>query len=369
MKLNVKKWNDFKLGDLIPSYGIYKAKSINKNDLIETADLKKGIRYITRTSENNGCEMLALLSEVDSEYIEEENAITIGDTTATCFYQSEKFIAGEHMVVIRAKWLNEKRALYILAILKNEQYKYSYGRAFLIERIKDTIIKLPSLKKGDKYKPDWNHMEKYINSLHSKPLTTKNKTCNSLELDIDEWKEFCVDKILKIYNGKGITKEEIEDNPGGFIAVQSGEENNGVLGKIDKNYCLSMGYTLIERPCLTVARTGSAGFVSFQVNGCVVGDSAKILVLDEDVATIEVYLFIQTVLTANRFKYAYGRKVTEDKYMNDTIKLPIKYDKDRKPCTDKTNRYSDDGYIPDWEYMNKYIKALPYGDKLTNKFK
>ncbi len=38
-----------------------------------------------------------------------------------------------------------------------------------------------------------------------------------------------------------------------------------------------MGYTYTEKPCLTVARSGSAGFVSFQINGCAVGDSANIL--------------------------------------------------------------------------------------------
>ena len=30
-------------------------------------------------------------------------------------------------------------------------------------------------------------------------------------------------------NGKGITKEEIELNKGKLVAVQSGEENNGVI--------------------------------------------------------------------------------------------------------------------------------------------
>lgn len=42
-----------------------------------------------------------------------------------------------------------------------------------------------------------------------------------------------------------------------------------------------MKYTILERAYLTVARSGSAGFVSFQPDGCVVGDSAKILLLPE----------------------------------------------------------------------------------------
>ena len=102
-------------------------------------------------------------------------------------------------------------------------------------------------------------------------------------------------------NGKGITQEEIDENPGDFAAVQSAEENNGVMGKIDLDYCKSMNYTFTEKPCLTVARSGSAGFVSYQVFGCVVGDSAKILLLPDEIATETNYLFLRTLLTANRF--------------------------------------------------------------------
>lgn len=120
-----------------------------------------------------------------------------------------------------------------------------------------------------------------------------------MNLNLNEWKSFCVNNIFSMLNGKGITKEEVEENEGLFKVVQSGETNNGVLGKIDLNYCKRMNYTFTEKPCLTVARSGSAGFVSFQINGCVVGDSAKILLLEDDIATTEHYLFLQTILSAN----------------------------------------------------------------------
>lgn len=179
-----------------------------------------------------------------------------------------------------------------------------------------------------------------------------------MNLDIKKWKDFKVSSIFTIHNGKGITKEEIEENTGNFTVVQSGEENNGVLGKIDRDYCEAMNYTLSYKPCLTVARSGSAGFVSFQVDGCVVGDSAKILLLDEEIASNEVYTFLQTILSANRFKYAYGRKVTESKYMNDTIKLPVQHNEDGTIYIDASKKYSDDGYVPDWQWMENYIKSL-----------
>lgn len=160
---NVSEWQEFRFGDLISE--IYKGKAMNKDDLTEASNETDTIRYITRTAEDNGCEMIASLSDVNSTYIEEGNAITIGDTTATCFYQDERFITGDHMVIVRADWLNKFNAMFIVAILTNEQYKYSYGRAFLMDRIKDTIVKLPAKKISEGYVPDWKLMEDYIKTL------------------------------------------------------------------------------------------------------------------------------------------------------------------------------------------------------------
>lgn len=189
-----------------------------------------------------------------------------------------------------------------------------------------------------------------------------------MNLDFNTWKSFSVSKILTIMNGKGITKEEIAENEGSFEVVQSGENNNGVIGKIDLAYCKSMGYTYTEKPCLTVARSGSAGFVSFQINGCAVGDSAKILLLDDSLATTEHYVFLQSILMANKFKYTYGRKVTEEKYMNDLVDLPIQHNADGTPFIDVNKKYSEDGYVPDWQFMEAYIKSLNH-KPLTTKNK
>lgn len=165
-----------------------------------------------------------------------------------------------------------------------------------------------------------------------------------MNLNFSNWMPFKLSDIFHLYNGAGITKEEIECNPGDFVAVQSGEENNGCIGKIDKAYCIAMGYTYTEEPCLTVARTGSAGFVAYQPFGCVVGDSAKILILkDETAKSPFVYLFLKTILMENRYKYTYGRKVTEEKYLSEVVMLPAA----SSDC-------------PDWNYMEQYIKSIKH---------
>lgn len=175
LALKLDEWKEFRFGNLISRP--YKAKAFNKDDLEVTE--KKGLRYITRTGINNGCEMIVNALTIPQQYIEKGNAISIGDTTATCFYQEEDFITGDHMVVVRAEWMNKFNGLFIVSILQNEQYKYSYGRAFLIERIEETMMNLPIQHNPDGtpyidseckyseegYVPDWQFMEDYIRSL------------------------------------------------------------------------------------------------------------------------------------------------------------------------------------------------------------
>ncbi|MCM1122416.1 MAG: restriction endonuclease subunit S [Eubacterium sp.] len=179
-----------------------------------------------------------------------------------------------------------------------------------------------------------------------------------MNLNLKDWKEFRISSVFTIHNGKGITKEEIDDHPGTFTVVQSGEENNGVLGKIDLEYCKAKNYVLSEHPCLTVARSGCAGYVSYQPDGCVVGDSAKLLILKSDRPSDMLYLFLQTVLSAIRLKYAYGRKVTAEKYGNDTINLPPRHNPDGTLSIDETHAYSAEGYVPDWNFMEQYMQSL-----------
>ncbi len=187
-----------------------------------------------------------------------------------------------------------------------------------------------------------------------------------MKLDITNWKQFKLGDVLSIINGIGITKDEISQNEGDFPAVQSGESNNGILGYINLEYCKEKGYKYSLTPCLTVARSGSAGFVALQPHGCVVGDSAKILHIkntqDENIYTL---LFLQTLLTANKFKYAYGRKVSEKKYANEILELPVLHNEDGSIFIDKKKTYSDDGFYPDFKYMESFIKKLNFQQTQT----
>lgn len=376
MNLNISEWKPFIIEKLFTvKYGVNLELS-NCDEIINNEEI--GIKFVSRTESNNG--VSATVMPIENVIPQKAGLISVagGGSVLSTFIQPEPFYSGRDLYTLASKDnISFEAKMFIITIIKANKYKYSYGRQanktlpyleLMLPVVKDDknapIIDKTCKYSDEGYVPDWQFMENYIKSLHYKPLTTKNKVGNIGSLEINNWKSFKVGRILSILNGKGITNDKIEENPGTFNAVQSGEENNGVLGKIDLIYCKKKKYTVSERSCLTVARSGSAGYVSFHPNGCVVGDSAKILLLPEKIASNGVYLFIQTLLTANRFKYAYGRKVTEEKYAEDEIKLPILMAADGTPVIDNSNEFSDEGYIPDWQFMEDYIKSLPYGDRI-----
>jgi hypothetical protein len=75
-------------------------------------------------------------------------------------------------------------------------------------------------------------------------------------------------------------------------------------------------------------------------------------------------LFILSVLEKERYKYSYGRAFVKEKVEDTILILPILCNRDGTPQIDETCEYSPEGYIPDWSFMEEYIKSLPYGDRI-----
>lgn len=159
--LSTREWEKKKIIDFcdIP----YKATAYNAIELQPcSADTPEAIPYITRTEENNGCKFYVQLTDEITE-VEDANAITIGDTTATINYQKYKFICGDHMVILRSPYFNKYIGLFIVSLLNKERFRYNYGRAFNKDIIANTELLLPVVPNTNI--PDWKFMEDYIKSL------------------------------------------------------------------------------------------------------------------------------------------------------------------------------------------------------------
>jgi hypothetical protein len=158
IQLDLCNWKEFRIESIIKH--IYKAKAYHRHYLNLSDKSIDSIQYVTRTETHNGFSGYVRL---DDKYLfEKANAMIIGDTTATIFFQDVDFLCGDHIVVLRDKSLNIFTGLFIKTVLDKERYRYSYGRAFTIQKIKKTKIMLPAL---DNMNPDWEYMEKYIKSL------------------------------------------------------------------------------------------------------------------------------------------------------------------------------------------------------------
>lgn len=157
--LKIDNWKEFYVGELFDS--IYKLASYHDDELTSVSiGNKNAIAYVTRTDQDNGVK--SLVCDIGLANIESGNAIVIGDTTSTISYQPSPFVAGEHIIAARAGWLNKFTGLFITCLLRQERYRYSYGRAYKLDLIRNTKLKLPVMPDG---KPDWQFMENYIKSL------------------------------------------------------------------------------------------------------------------------------------------------------------------------------------------------------------
>lgn len=369
MELNVQDWKEFVVERLFDS--IYKAKAHTKEEVTKT---ERGLHFVSRTDTNNGVDMSVEYD--DYEGIELKNCITIGDTTATCYYQNEDFIAGDHMVILRAKWLNSFSGLFIRTLFAMECPRYSYGRAYRMELIKATKIMLPvqhnldgtlvvDLNKtysDDGYVPDWKFMEDYIKSLYSEPITTKIYGGTVPNLNVNKWEEFQVSDIFEVKYGINMElnacDETTSDDPDGVAFVARTAENNGVSAYVKR----IDGKVPQPEGTITVAGGGSVLSTFIQRRPFYSGRDLYLLLPKTEIS-LNMKMFIVTVLYANQYRYSYGRQANKTlPYLH--LKLPIQRDNKGNPIVDVDKKYSEKGYIPDWNFMEEYMKSLPYSDRI-----
>lgn len=156
LNLNNSKW--FKLSDLFTTFERGKCGSAEK--LLEKGD---EIYYVGAKKEDNGF-MYKVIK--DEKYITKGNCIVfIGDgqgSVGYSTYQEKDFIGSTTLSMGRNNNLNKFNAIFLITLLDKERFKYSFGRKWNGEKLKNTKIKLPVDKNGNL---DWKFMEDYIKSL------------------------------------------------------------------------------------------------------------------------------------------------------------------------------------------------------------
>jgi len=160
----------------------------------------------------------------------------------------------------------------------------------------------------------------------------------NFQLNFEDWQWFNFVNIFKTRKrGKRLKSEDRE--PGDVFYFSASEANNGLTDKIS-NPLFKMSDALIY------TTFGDGFYVE-----CLFTASDEITILKDPNLNKYNGLFIATVISKDKYRYRFGRKAFYNKIQNVKIKLPaIKKD--------------DGSYSPDWDYMEKYIKSLPYSSNL-----
>ena len=223
------------------------------------------------------------------------------------------------------------------------------------QRNEDGTICIDASKKysDDGYVPDWQWMEAYIKNLHYEPLTTTNSKRNFSRFNIDKWKEFNLIDLFQISIAKSADIGNLEE--GNMPFVGRTDINNGIQGFVEPIH-------ITRGRCITISMVGTNVALyqerDFQA-------SQNIAILRNNDISLYASLFICSMINFEmNLKYSYGRTVGKKNIENMILKLPTLHNSDGALILDKTCQYSKKGYVPDWQWMENYIKSLPYGDRI-----
>lgn len=255
---------------------------------------------------------------------------------------------------------NEYTGLFVATVIMHDRYRWDYGRKWRPKRMVFSEIKLPIMQdengnaiidKDHKYSPagflpDWEYMEKYIRQLHSKRISTAIKSqCRDMKLA--DWKQFKLTDLFDICRGNGLSRIALDDgsdNGINFISRQSYNNGvNSVIGRLENVKPFDGG-------CITVALGGEYLGSSFvQLKPFYTGAHMAVLTPKDAEMTLYSKLFICTLIRfESKIKYcAFGRELDTHIDREFSIKLPVRIDGN-----------------PDWDWMDAYMKSLPYSDRL-----
>lgn len=313
-----------KLSDM---FEIMYPKTLVYSDMIPD---KNGINFVSSQEKNNG--IVGRVQEVDGIKIYPKGCITVplkGSVLMAHLQPQKCYVAHQIAVLLPKKSMSIQEKLYYVTLIRHNSYKYNYGRQA------DKTI-------GDIYIPDGEiYNTDRTKSLRYDIITTHNRY-SQRPLNIDSWQEFKVGDYFDVYLSSGDLKIDACE-PGKIPLVSSGATNNGIVGYIDEKG--DEKAQIFKANSITVDMFCNA---FYQNNDYYAVSHGRVNILyPKFKCNPFIGCFICSIINNERFKYSYGRAVYSDEISRMVIKLP-----------------TTSGNVPDFNFMENYIKSLPYGDRI-----
>lgn len=333
MKIDKSKWQEFDFN---------KVFLVTRGKRLKTADQISGdIAYISSTKINNGIDNYVIPPD-DIPIFNHAITINIIGSIGFCFYHSYNFIASDNCAVLNIKdkniQLNIILFLFLKPVLEAMKHKYSYARTMNIPILKKEKILLPAKNNL----PDWGYMRNYIKN-KAKDIIYKNPVIypkTTISLNSVQWQEFKVPDLFYVVGTKTTPKLILNEyGYGDCPYITTRATNNGIDGFYDF-------YT--EKGNVLTIDSATIGHTTYQEGDFSASDHVeKLIPICHKKMNKYVALFLKTILNKEQYRYGYGRKFNQTRIKETIINLPI---------VSKN--------LPNWQFMEDYIKSLPYSKSL-----
>lgn len=299
----------------------------NSFELINTEiSNTSGINFISRTAVSNGVIAQVVLDPQVEPYPAGFITVALGGSVLSSFVQSKPFYTAFHIKVLEPKQsmtLQEK--MYYCACIQANAYRYNYGRQ-ANRTLKN--IELPDIV------PEWVEKSKIMS------ITTATKPRNLSAMSISTWQSFQLKNLFRFEDCKCSVARELSDGDDCYY-IGAKKNDNGIMRRVLFDESLMTKGNCIVFIC---DGQGSVGYANY-MDRDFIGSRTLTVGYNEKLNKYNA-LFLVSVLDLEQQKYSFGRKYRR-KLKDTFIKLP---------ATDLGS--------PDWEFMEMYIKALPYSDRI-----
>lgn len=170
---------------------------------------------------------------------------------------------------------------------------------------------------------------------------------NNQNSNIKNWKTYLFSEIFDIEKGFYNNRPE-KDEKERIPFISASEYNNGISDYVNKH-----NTKIFERNAITVVNDGNSMANAFyQDKDFTCSHSVNILRIKKSFGiklNENIAMFLNTVIYKERGRFSYGRKWRFERMLKTPIKLPSK------------------NGIPDWEFMENYIKSIKLKIKYPSK--
>ena len=173
-----------------------------------------------------------------------------------------------------------------------------------------------------------------------------------------EWKEnraFVVADITRVEYGNKFDKNKMTRKNPSINFVSRTATNNGISDFVDT-------YKDTEpfpSGTVTLALGGSIGSCFLQDEPYYTGQNVGVMFFDENVSDrAKLYFTAALGEKCKKSFQAFGNEINKHLKTDLTVTLPIQTNSSYRPVIDPTHKYHPEGFVPDWEFMDKYILEL-----------